>query len=143
LEESDIMIKTDSTKVRIEFSIFGEGFFPSEITRRLEIAPDNEWIIGEQIPNIKQKRKETCWSLDTGDQESLDINVQLSCILKKIMPRKEMLIQIKKDLKVDIKFFIVIKVENKQSPAIYLGNDVLDFINSIRAELDFDLYIMS
>lgn len=127
----------------VEFSIYGENFDIKEVSDKLGMTPDESWIKGDRINNQNITRKETCWSINTGYQESLDINVQLDEIISKIGSKREILVQIQKKLLVECKFDIVIKIENNQSPAIYLERDKIAFANIIQAEFDFDLYVFS
>lgn len=39
------------------------------------------------------------------------------------------------------KIGIVINVENKETPAMYLDSETIDFAHEIGAEFDFDLYV--
>ncbi|ETT51586.1 hypothetical protein C170_14375 [Paenibacillus sp. FSL H7-689] len=39
-----------------------------------------------------------------------------------------------------IKFFIVIRIEEGKTPALYFDSDFIEFVNMIHAEIDVDLY---
>ena len=135
--------KMENTKIMIEFSAYGENINLSEITKKMQMNPDVSWEKGERIRDTKALRKETCWMLSTGYQESLDINNQLSELLEKLRPKEIILKELLRDYAVEYKFDIAIKIERKQTPAIYLESETLAFSNSIKAKFDFDLYIIS
>lgn len=49
-------------------------------------------------------------------------------------------IKIKYDL--EIKICIVIYIKKKKAPGMYLNKEILKFINSLEAEVDFDVYVV-
>lgn len=63
------------TKVKVEFSIYGEAFDTEDITRILKINPTRRWNKGDHIRG-NLFRKETCWEINTDYEESYDINDQ-------------------------------------------------------------------
>lgn len=131
----------DSTNIMAEFVIVGEDFPNSEITRRLGIEPSEFYLKGDKVKNRNIYRKETSWSISTGYEPSLDINTQLSKLLSIIENKKQDLIHLKQTYKLDYKFCIVLRIEQNQSPSVYLDNNTIAFANDIQAEFDIDLYI--
>ncbi|MEH7387951.1 DUF4279 domain-containing protein [Bacillus sp. JJ1521] len=69
----------ERTKVRVYFRLFGDTFPLDNVTEKLGITPSNTYRKGAIILNRPATlfRKETSWDLDTGYQESLDVNEQL------------------------------------------------------------------
>ncbi|MED1724657.1 DUF4279 domain-containing protein [Brevibacillus parabrevis] len=133
----------NKTSVMVEFTLTGDQFNPDLITEKLEIKPNEIYYKGDQVKHRKAVRKETCWSINTGYQESLDVNIQLRDVLEKIWPKKNDLRELQVENNLEIKFCIVIKIEENQTPAIYLDSDIIAFAHEIKAEFDFDLYIYS
>lgn len=133
----------DKTSVLVEFKIIGDEFEPEIINKVLQISPDKYWKKGEQIKNKNSIRNFSCWSIKTGYEESIDINNQLVKIINKIKDKKNELVELKNQNKFYYKIQVVIKIENNEKPAIYLNRDIIGFLNDIKAELDFDLYIYS
>ena len=132
----------DKTNVMVEFSVIGEKFNPNVITKVLQIEPTEYYFNGDKSKrNIE--RKETCWYISTGYVDTLYISDVLSTIIDKLKDKEKKLNDLKNQLNLTYKFFIVIKIENGQVPAIYLDSKVIDFANSIKAEFDFDMYIYS
>ena len=132
----------EKTNVKVEFSIYGDDFNPDRITKRLNINPEKVWRKGEQVGKHNILRKENCWMISTGYQESLDINNQLYLILQLLQSVKEELMALKNEIMADFKIDIVINIEDNQTPAMYLDNEVIHFCNDFDITLDFDLYIM-
>lgn len=133
----------DKTSVLVEFKIIGDEFEPEIITKVLQISPDKYWKKGERIKNRNSIRNFSCWSIKTGYEESIDINNQLVKIINKIKDKKNELVELKNKNKFDYKIEVVIKIENNEKPAMYLNSDIIGFVNDIKAELNFDLYIYS
>jgi hypothetical protein len=52
-----------------------------------------------------------------------------------------MILELQSSLKLECKFMLVIKIEDKLNPAIYLEKDMINYASSINAEFDFDIYI--
>lgn len=130
----------DKTNVKVEFSIFGDGFDPNTITDTLQITPTRTWLKGD---NIKGDlfRKETCWELATEYEESLDINNQIKKIKNLIQDRKDEVVKLIRQNNLECKLEVVINIENNERPAMYINNETIKFIHDIGAEIDFDLYI--
>nr|WP_285849313.1 DUF4279 domain-containing protein [Niallia taxi] len=136
------LLKVDKTLVRVYFSLFGEEFPIEEITERLEITPTETYKKGDLIPNrsIPLYRKETSWDLGTGYQVSLNVNNQLQKIIIKLKNKASIINEIKDAYSVDCKFFIVVKIEEGNTPGLYLDKEIIKFASSIEAEFDVDLY---
>jgi hypothetical protein len=127
----------------VEFKITGNEFDPNMITNVLQIEPNECWEKGEQIRNKSINRSFSCWIIRTEYEESLDVNNQITSILRKIKDKKNQLIDLKEHKDLDYKIDIVIRIENNEKPAIYLNSDSIEFANSIKAEFEIDLYIYS
>lgn len=130
------------TQVRVYLSIFGDSFPLEDITEKLGIEPSNTYRKGDRIPNRSSKllRKETSWHLDTGYQESFDVEEQLQQIIMPLQNKVSIIQEIKQTYSVVCKFYIVIIMEEGDTPSLYLDKDVINFVSSIGAEFDIDLY---
>lgn len=136
------ILKVDKTQVIVYFSLFGMEFPIEEITERLEITPTETYNKGDLIPNRSRPlyRKETSWDLGTGYQASLDVNDQLQKIIIKLKNKASIINEIKDAYSVECKFFIVVKIEEGNTPGLYLDKEIIKFASSIEAEFDVDLY---
>lgn len=133
----------DKTSIMVEFSIYGDKFEPDDITEQLDILPCETYLKGELIKNGKIVRKETSWSINTGYENSYDINEQLEKIVMLLESKTDKLVNLKNSFNLNMLFMIVIKIENKEIPAMYFKRKFLSFLNKIGAEVGFDTYIYS
>ncbi|MGG3434137.1 DUF4279 domain-containing protein [Heyndrickxia coagulans] len=76
------------TSIRVLFEIFGDDFPVEKITEILNIKPSSISRKGEKINDVAYK-KETAWSIDTGEIESLDLNDQIQQILVLIKDKED------------------------------------------------------
>lgn len=139
----------DKTQVMVYFSLYGAEFPIDYATKTLEIKPTKTYKKGEVIvrpynPNVISAktlyRKETAWELSTGYQESFDVKEQMDQILGPLKNKADIINQLKTKYKLECKIFIVIIMENGDSPGLYLDNEQIEFANSVKAEIDIDLY---
>lgn len=132
----------ERTRVRVYFSIFGDTFPLEHVTEKLGISPTNTYRKGDIIPNRSRTllRKETSWDLDTGYQESRDVNEQLQQIINQLRNKVPIISEIKNIYSVECKFFIVVEIEEGKTPGLYLDREVINFASNIEAEFDIDLY---
>ncbi|MFC4323234.1 DUF4279 domain-containing protein [Litchfieldia salsa] len=132
----------DKTQVMAYFSLFGDNFPIDMVTKKLEVTPTETYKKGDLIPNrsVARYRNETSWDLGTGYQDSLEVNDQLEQILYKLQGKTSLINEIKEEYSIECKFFIVIKIENGNTPTLYLNKDIVKFASGIEAEIDVDLY---
>jgi len=133
----------DSTLVNAQFILVGRNFNPNFISDCLSLEANEFGIEGEdtQFPNLVHK--ESFWQIQTGYQESYDVNEQLNQLVYRIEPVKSQLRLLITDLNLRAEFSIVIKIENGEKPAIYLTKSMIGLLYEIPAEIDFDIYILS
>lgn len=132
----------NKTQVKVYFSLFGQDFPIDDVTDKLEITPTETYKKGDLIPSRStvRYRKETSWDLGTGYQFSFDVNDQLQQVVGRLKNKSSTIIEIKEEYSLECKFFIVIKIENGNAPALYLDKEVIKFASNIEAEFDVDLY---
>ncbi|USK30834.1 DUF4279 domain-containing protein [Bacillus sp. CMF21] len=142
----------DITKVKVYFSLFGDEFPIAYVTESLGVVPTDSYNKGDVIERshkqngISKKtifRKETAWELGTDFQESYDVKEQMDQILEPLKNKTAIINQLKAKYKLECKLFIVINMENGETPGLYLDNEQIEFANSIKAEFDIDLYANS
>jgi hypothetical protein len=127
------------TSVNVAFLIYGEHFQPNAITDLLNILSNSTRIkgiipIGRTRPAIA-----TIWCIETDYEKSDDINIQLKKI-GLIQGKEDILNRIRSELNIDMLFDVVIRLENDEYPVMRLKSDVLKFIASISADIDFNVY---
>lgn len=130
----------EKTNIMVEFCVLGDEFNPEEVTSKLLIEPSEQYLKGSRSArNIE--RKETCWSINTGYIETLFVSEVLDILLDKLATKKEVILELKNQMNLICKFFVVLNIEDNIKPAIYLDKKVIEFANFVGAEFDFDLYI--
>lgn len=129
------------TNIMVEFRILGADFDVDYITDCLSVTPSVFWKTGDKIEGKNYTRKHTCWEINTGYEESLDINTQLNKILSLLSSKTDDLIRLKKSFNLDYCIEIVINIENDIKPTMYLSKEVIEFAYMVGAEIDFDVYV--
>ncbi|NDJ59337.1 DUF4279 domain-containing protein [Enterobacteriaceae bacterium 4M9] len=133
----------DKTTVMAYFSIYGDIFEPEDVTHRLGIVPTEVKVKGIVPDGKKRPSIETSWKISTKDEESMDLNTQLSRIVELLESKVDELCDIKLSLSVNFTFSFIVKIENGEKPAMNFPPEKLKFIGDIGAEIDIDLYIYS
>jgi membrane-associated HD superfamily phosphohydrolase len=135
-------LRLDKTQVMVYFSLYGDEFPIDDITEKLEVIPTETYKKGDLIPNrsTARYRKETSWDLGTDYQVSLDVNNQIQQIINNLQNKSSIINEIKEAYSLECKFFIVVKIEDGNTPALYLDKNIIKFAASIEAEFDIDLY---
>lgn len=129
------------TNVMVEFIITGDELNPNMVTEKLEMIPHHFWVKGDAIPGKSITRKDSCWIISTGYEESYDINEQLEKVIKRISPKTRVLKEIKAKYNLDFLFAIIVNVENNEKPSMYFDSRFIEFANDIKSEFYIDLYI--
>lgn len=139
----------DKTQVMVYFSLYGNEFPINNVTETLGVEPTKTYNKGDVIirphnPNVistkTHYRKETAWELSTDYQNSFDVKEQIDQILGPLKNKETFINNLKTEYKLECKFSIVIIMENGYTPALYLNNEHIEFANSIKAEIDINLY---
>jgi hypothetical protein len=129
----------ENTNIKAEFIIIGADFPPADISKRLNIQPTSQWRKGDVLKNGRT-REYSGWEISTEYQESLDMGVQLNKVISLIKEKNTELKEICEKYETECKFCIVVKIENGETPAMVLSREVIEFANSINAEIEFDVY---
>ncbi|MEH7387950.1 DUF4279 domain-containing protein [Bacillus sp. JJ1521] len=64
----------------------------------------------------------------------------MTTILTPLRNKVSIINEIKKIYSVECKFFIVVEIEDGDTPGLYLDRDVINFASNIEAAFDIDLY---
>jgi hypothetical protein len=133
--------ETSKTKVNVEFNIVADNFNPDDISSELGMKPSRSYRIYEQVKDKPIFRDHSLWQIETGYQYSWDINDQLSQIVNIFKDKSDLLLHIIEKYKAYIEIVIVINFENDDKPAIYFDAELICFLNSINAGIQFDYYL--
>lgn len=133
------------TKVKINLRVVGDSFDPDIITKLINIQPDIKWEKGDEyIKNGKlNQRTYSNWMITTGYCETLDVDELMSSFSCRFRDRIVELNSCKKRFGLEYVCEVVVKIENAQPPSLYWNTNSLRLLDSIGADLDIDLYVMS
>lgn len=129
----------DNTNVEVILRIMGHNFDTTEISKELGIIPTETWNEGEAVRNTR--RQYTAWLFSTGAEETLDINDPLKRMEKIFCPKLDKLCMLKERYNLEFSIDIVIIIEKKSPPAIYLDPSSVHFAAAIDARFDMDTYV--
>jgi hypothetical protein len=134
---------TEKTTVMAEFSISGDNFKVTDVTRALKLEPTRYWDNGDITGIIKSPKRHTCWIINTGYDESLDIDKQLLKLFNILKDKTAILKHIKSEFHLELTVCIVIKVEKGEVPAMHIDSYIINFTHEIEASIEFDFYYFS
>lgn len=136
------MSQINKTTVRTYFSLYGDYFSVHDVTENLNIIPTITYNKGDVIPNRStvRYRKNTSWEIDTGNQESFDVNEQLQQIILQLKDKITNINELKSRYNMECIFVIVIIIEQGYTPGLVLEKEVIQFASAIGAEFSIDLY---
>ena len=133
----------DKTNIKVEFTVISEDFDIDLLTIKWGIEPTQRYYKGDIIPRINRTREESIWRIETEYNESLDINDEVLKLMEKLYGKEEILKDLKNKHNLKYSICVVINVENNQTPAIYLTEEVINLFSLIGIYFEIDLYIYS
>jgi len=133
----------DKTNIKVEFTVISEDFDIDLLTIKLGIEPTECYYKGDIIPRINRTREKSFWWIETEYNESLDINDEVLKLMEKLYGKEEILKDLKNKHNLKYTICVVINVENNQTPAIYLTEEVINLFSLIGIYFEIDLYIYS
>lgn len=121
--------------------LMGDNFDPDLLTKELSIIPSESWRKGELSKNLHTTKTYDCWIYETGYKITDDVNDLLNIIHSVFDDKKHQIKVIANKFDLDISLDIIIKMENGDTPALYFGKNIIDFVHYLDAEIDVDMYI--
>lgn len=124
---------------RVYFMLWGDDFDPDEVTRYIGFEPTTIMRKG----NPKPKRSSWQFSTDKIEDELIDVYEMSAALVSKLKPHTDKISSIKKQLGLDAVLEVVLRItadDNKLTPAIGFGTDVISFLNNVGASIDIDTY---
>lgn len=132
----------DVTNVKVEFYIIADDLNLDQITYSLGIAPNHTHHKSEILKSGRVLGYDV-WGIETDYEESLDITDQFNKIIDPLRDKAGKINEILSLYKAECKFCIVVNVENGEFPAMYFDRELIKFMASINAEIEFDPYFYS
>ncbi len=139
----------DKTNVMAEFLITGDKLIPGVVTQKLNITPIKTWTKGEEIkvriPGVENgaRGRFNLWEVNTGYEESLNIDDQLLKIFDVLKSKVGVLNELREEYDLKYTICVVVNIENNDKPAMCFDHWFIDFTQALNATIDIDLYIYS
>jgi len=131
-----------STSGYIDFSVLGEKYVPSDITKTLGLIPTYTCDIGEHLRYGNKNAQLPAWELKTEEDEMIDIEVQIDKMIDILRPAKEKLIRLNvTNPEYSFSFCCVVFVKDNMLPGLSISSSNMRFLSDIKARLEFDIYI--
>jgi hypothetical protein len=113
------------------------------VTKKLEISPTHTHKKGDKGEYVKEL-KDTCWILHTGYQEVEYIDDVLIELMKILLPKIDLIKEIKSELNLKAEFSILIKLNSRNhfSNACSLDQDILNFACQIGAPFHIGITVV-
>ncbi|MGD7044766.1 DUF4279 domain-containing protein [Jeotgalibacillus proteolyticus] len=128
----------------IYFKLEAEDFSLEEVTARLSLSPTSTYKKGDLIHHMEgsspRLQRSTRWYYGTEEEESFDVKVQLDRVLSMLYGKEDVINALRAELNVACTIEIVIYMEKGITPGLHLDLPQINFIHSIQAEVDIDLY---
>lgn len=134
----------DQTQVMVYFELYGEDFPLEMVSGQLGVTPTESYKKGDIIRKISETENHTrscsSWQLGTGYQESLDVGELMEQVIGQIRDKASIINELKREFGLQCRFTIVIQMNDGYTPAFHLDIPVIEFANSVKADVDIDLY---
>ncbi|WP_144510370.1 DUF4279 domain-containing protein [Bacillus sp. FJAT-22090] len=129
---------------KISFSIApieNDDFPVDDFTKATGITPSESYKVGEEYirGNRLQRRIESAWILDSGYQKEdawYEYSHLFDLVIEPLRKCEEIINDFKKRYSLDIKIRIYFHYVNAQSPGVHLDKKIIQFANSIGAEIE-------
>jgi hypothetical protein len=113
----------------------------SDLKNMAQVFDDSSNYNNEPRPKIKHDFSR--WDIQTGYQESDDINIQVNQIYQILKKKINILNELKPKYELDYRLVIVINIEDNEKPGMCFDHYIIDFLHEIGAIIDIDMYIYS
>ena len=132
--------KRMESKIRVTYTLTGEGLQPDAVTNAVTVTPSRSWSKGERrIPESPLLHNHGGWQISSGLTESAELAEHVSVVLGKLRPSWESFCEFGKSY--DAELSCVIKSYGGDRPVIGFSKRVIAELNELDAEIDIDLYV--
>lgn len=140
---SEFIIQSNGTiKENIGFVANPNSTFdPDEITKMLNIIPNNTMKLGEERKKGKGLYPFSTWSGCRKDTPRLEVEKQIMSSINQLKDKISILKEIKK--KYDVNFYMksVPSIFNEEAPYVHYNQKIIDFCYQTGTELGVHLYV--
>jgi hypothetical protein len=127
-----------SSKIQVEFIITGTTLSPDKI---IGLTPTRTWEIGEFIPRTQLRRKQNGWCFSNLEiEERLELATPIQAILKKLLPKSDVLKEICQNYHLESEFACAIYILD-DIPIINLPPEIINGLSTFNTSLDIDIIL--
>jgi hypothetical protein len=140
-----------SPEISISFILSGKSMNLSEITEQLNITPTRVRTLNDWPESIKNPKAELpddlkpcyIWRLDLGYENCQLVRDRFDIVLNLLKEKESVINRLKKRFSLEISFSVGIHAQHDQHnmPEIFLTQDIIAFVASIKASIGFDMYL--
>jgi Domain of unknown function (DUF4279) len=135
-----------ATETYAYFLLTGTDLNPEEITRKVGITPTQIFLKGDRIhPKGSRTRDRSGWQVRSSLEQETDIEAHVRSVLEKLKTGWQPLIEIIENAPHEAFINCVMYYtpeETGSGSGFHLDRSILEQIQQLKAEIDFDLYVL-
>jgi Domain of unknown function (DUF4279) len=136
-----------ATETYAYFLLTGADLDPEEITQRVGITPTQTFLKGERIhPKGSRTRDYSGWQVRSGLDQETDLEAHIRSVLEKLQAGWQPLIEIIENSQQYEAFINCVMYyspdETGSGSGFHFDRSLLAQIQQLKAEIDFDLYVL-
>jgi hypothetical protein len=121
-------------------TIYGDDFYPPELTNILDIQPTEQGIKGEKV-DFCATLKECFWQYSLPETDAIEgLDQSISKLLKVFTPKMGSIKDYVSKNSLCVKLYIVITARNNEHNGVLINPQFIDFLHHLEACLEVDIY---
>ena len=128
------------SKSYVYIVIYGETFYPEELTKLINITPTRSGKKGDKgkyVPSLK----ESLWEYKSKKTNALEgLEASLDNLVSIFDRKKEIINAFIAERNLKVKCYVVIETKNKENVGVSLNNNFVEFLNNLKATFEVDVY---
>lgn len=139
----------NNTKVEVTFVVESPDLDLNELTRKMEIKPTkvrtkNDWpdVIKKGVGIPKEYQARCVWEFAEYEYACIEIENVLNKVKRKIEGKQQIIQDVQKQYDAETAVVVDIYCQEMSMPALVLSAEAITFLNSIKAELSFNICIL-
>jgi hypothetical protein len=127
-------------RTHVNFAVFEFGDDLQAVTKLMDIAPTEAWLVGDPFPNHSTAtRNHSRWTLASGCSKEAPVEEHLGALLTILEQRCERVREAAQRYEVEIQCAIYYEDE---TPGIHLSEEVIRRVAALGLAIDLDLYFV-
>lgn len=129
-----------ANEIKTYFTLYGDDFDPEDISKELNLTPKYTWHKGDRRENSILLYDDFGWSINTEEENIIEIEPQINEIIEIIEPKTDTIIQLmeKYGLSAELSCSVFHDHEDER-PVLYIKKDLMKKISRLNCDLDIDL----